>query len=220
MEIRKSLYLDTNAFIYAYFFIMKSGEDNIFNDTTYFKKGNSIIDALNLCRDKGVRVFSTDIAFLEITHNYYEWAKLRKYLELGAPPGLIFGKNQRMDHELLNERLTVAEQEKLMVDNNAWLRSWEFNDLIEFKKPDEIPNWLEIAKLLNYYVHGTVLDSIHLAAAISIECDFLLTEDNDLRKSATSLRSDASFKKKVKKEFGIGSSYGLPDPVKAQTFRG
>jgi hypothetical protein len=220
MPVRKSLFLDTNGFIYAYFFVNRPLQAQNLPDLTYYGKGESILRALEVCRGNKIRVFSTDITFLEMTHNYYEWARLRKFLEAGAPPGLIFGKNQRMDSEFLKQPLTREEQQQIISNSETWLSTWDFRDLVEFQLPERLPNWFGIAKFLNSYIHETVIDCLHLAAAISLECDFLLTEDTYLRKAAASLRDDAGCKNEIRRRFGLSEDYNLPDAVASATFNG
>lgn len=220
MTVRKSLYLDTNGFIYAYFFVKRPETGEEIRKLEYYRKGESVLRALDVCRENNIRVFTTDLTFLEMVHNYYEWTKLKKFLEAGAPPGLIFGKNQRMDSDFLKTPLPRLEQQQIMTESENWLITWEYKDLIEFRPPETLTHWLAIAKFLNSYIHETVLDCLHLAAAISLECDFLLTEDRYLRKAISGLRGEQECKREMKRRFDLSDDYGLPDPVEASTFNG
>src|SRR5690606_30581282 len=75
MTVRKSLYLDTNGFIYAYFFVKRPETGEEIRKLEYYRKGESVLRALDVCRENNIRVFTTDLTFLEMVHNYYEWTK-------------------------------------------------------------------------------------------------------------------------------------------------
>lgn len=220
MRISKSMYLDTNGFIYAYFYSNRPQQAENLLHLQYYQEGNYVLRVLDVCREKSIRVFSTDLAFLEMSHNYCEWERLRQFLDAGAPLGLIFGKNQRMDSEFLKKPLSREDQQRLIANSEQWLNTWDYRDLIEFEIPGEIPNWLNIAKYLYSYINETVLDCLHLAAAISLECDFFLTKDEYLRKTISQMRQDTKFKREIKQKFDLSRGYGLPNAVQAKTFNG
>lgn len=219
MPIRKSLYLDTNAFIYAYFYGTRTEPaQRLVLD--YYREGEYVLGALEVCRENQIRVFSTDLAYLEMNHNFYEWERLRQLLSEGAPPGLVFGKNQRMDSTFLKKKLNAEIIGKISVISDTWLKNWEYKDLIEFQTPQKIIYWFDIAKYLYSFVNETVIDCLHLAAAIALECDFFLTSDEPLRIVLSGMRSDKKFKKDIIKRFQLTEGYGLPCPAIAKTFKG
>lgn len=219
MPVRKSLYLDTNAFIYAYFYGTRTEQaQRLVLD--YYNEGKHVLGALEVCRENQIRVYSTDLAYLEMSHNFYEWERLRQLLSEGAPPGLIFGKNQRMDSSFLKKKLNKEILMRISSTSKNWLKSWEYNDLIEFQAPDNVIYWFEIAKYLYSFVNETVIDCLHLAAAISLECNFFLTNDQPLRDIISDMRKDKRFKKDIIKKFNLTDEYGLPCPAIAKTFKG
>lgn len=212
---RKSLYLDTMGFIYAQSYLARSTDAP---DLGYFRIGAHYIRCLERCRDKSIRVFSTDLAYLEMHYNYHEWARHKQMLEQGAPLGLIFSKSRRMDPEFLKQLLTPEAHEEVLEATVRWLETWEFKDLIEFQPPDEIPNWFLIARRIYARWMETVLDCLHLAAAIALECDYFLTQDEPLRELITAMRQDRTFREELQRDLGVSEDYTLPDAVKAQTF--
>jgi len=187
-------------------------------DRDYFKRGEDYIRCLEKCRDESIRVFSTDLAYLEMHHNYHEWAWHKQALEQGAPLGLIFGKSRRMDPEFFKQVLTPEAHKEVLDATVLWLETWEFKDLIEFCPPEEIPNWFLIARRIYARWMETVLDCLHLAAAIALECDYFLTQDKPLRELIAAMRQDKMFRKELQRDLGISEDYALPDAVKAQTF--
>ncbi len=211
----RSLYLDTNAFIYAHFYLTRPDDAP---DLEYYRLGEQIVQGLERCQERGVRVFSTDLAYLEMHHNYYEWAKLKRGLELGAPPGLLFSAGRRMDHEFLNQLWTPELQQQVLDATAGWLEEWDFHQLVEFKQPDEIHNWFRIARHIYAKYMETVLDCLHLAAAIALECDYFLTQDRELRRLIADMREDDIFRHTLRDEFGLSEDYGLPDAERAQSF--
>lgn len=211
----RSVYLDTNEFIYAHFYLNKPADAP---ELDYYRLGEQVVQALERCQERGVRVFSTDLAYLEMHHNYHEWAILKRGLELGAPPGLLFGKGQRLDREFLN-RLPTSELHQQVLDATAgWLEMWDFHQLVEFKQPDEIPNWFPIARYIYAHYMETVLDCLHLAAAIGLECDYFLTQDGELHKLVARMRADGAFKRALREEYGLSTDYGLPNAEPAGSF--
>lgn len=212
---RKSLYLDTMCFIYAQSYLARPAGAP---DRDYFKRGEDYIRCLEKCRDESIRVFSTDLAYLEMHHNYHEWAWYKQALEQGAPLGLIFGKSPRMDPEFFKQVLTPEAHKEVLEATVLWLETWEFQDLIEFCPPEEIPNWFLFARRIYARWMETVLDCLHLAAAIALECDYFLTQDKPLRELITAMRQDKAFRGELHRDLGISEDYALPDAVKAQTF--
>jgi len=212
---RKSLYLDTMGFIYVQSYLARPPDAP---DLDYFKMGKNFIRCLEKCRTASIRVFSTDLAYLEMHHNYHEWARCKQALEQGAPPGLIFGKSHRMDSEFIKQPLTPEAHEAVLEATVRWLETWEFKDLVEFRSPEEIPNWFLIARYIYARWMETVLDCLHLAAAIALECDYFLTQDKLLRDLITAMRQDETFRKELQSDLVISEDYALPDAVKAQTF--
>lgn len=180
--------------------------------------GAHYIRCLEKCREKSIRVFSTDLAYLEMHHNYHEWARHKQALEQGAPLGLIFGKSRRMDSGFLKQPLTPEAHKEVLEATVHWLGKWEFRDLIEFQPPDEIPNWFLVARRIYARWMETALDCLHLAAAIALECDYFLTQDEPLRKLIADMRQDKTFRKELQRDLVISEDYALPKPVKAQTF--
>jgi len=211
----QSLYLDTNAFIYASFYLAKPKGAP---DLEYYRRGRLVIRCLECCQTAGIRVFSTDLAYLEMHHNYYEWARLRQALDLGAPPGLLFGKSHRMDSDFLNRPLGPSAQAQVLGATAQWLETWDFHQLVEFKRPDEMPNWFPVARHIYSRFMETVVDCLHLAAAISLECNYFLTQDDTLRRLIHQMREDDAFKCGLRSECGLSEDYGLPDAVRVQTF--
>ena len=212
---RKSLYLDTMGFIYAQSYLAKREDAP---DLAYFRMGEHYIRCLDTCREKSIRVFSTDLAYLEIHHNYHEWARHKQALEQGAPLGLIFGKSHRMNSEFLKQPLTPKAHEDVLRATAHWLKMGGDEDLIESWQPEEIPNWFLIARRIYTRWMETVLDCLHLAAAIALECDYFLTQDEPLRQLISAMRQDKPFLKGLQENLGISEDYALPDAVKAQTF--
>ncbi len=212
---RKSLYLDTMGFIYAQAYLTRR-DDAL--DLDYFKMGAHYIRCLEECRERSIRVFSTDLAYLEMHHCHHEWAMQKQALQQGAPLGLIFGKSRRMDPEFLKQPLTPEAHEEVLEETVHWLETWEFKELVEFRPPEDIPNWFLIARRIYARWMETVLDCLHLAAAIALECDYFLTQDEYLRKLITAMRPDRTFREGLQRDLGISEDYALPDAVKAQTF--
>jgi len=212
---RKSLYLDTMGFIYAQSYLARPAGAP---DLDYFKRGEDYMRCLEKCRDESIRVFSTDLTYLEMHHNYHEWARCKQALKQGAPLGLIFGKSRRMDPEFLKQPLTPEAHKEVLEATVRWLETWKFKDLVEFRPPEEIPNWFLIARCIYARWMETVLDCLHLATAIALECDYFLTQDKPLRELIAAMRQDKMFRKELQRDLGISEDYALPDAVKAQTF--
>jgi hypothetical protein len=213
--LSRSLYLDTNTFIYASFYLARPDGAP---DLDYYRLGENVIQCLEHCQSQRIRVFSTALAYLEMHYNYHEWAKFKQALDAGAPPGLLFGKNKRMDTAFLRQPLTPSMQQQVLEATVEWLQTWHFNTLVEFKQPSEIPNWFQIAKCIYSRYMETVLDCLHVAAAISLECDYFLTQDRDLRRLISDMRADSAFRQILRDGCGLSSDYGLPNAVEAQTF--
>lgn len=212
----RALYLDTNAFVYAHFYLTRPSD---VPDVSYFQRGEQVVRCLGYCRDRVVRVFSTDLAYLEMHHNYFEWARLRKGLELNAPLGLLFGKTQRDDKDKrFLEQLGPSVQQMAFDATAGWLQDWAYHELVEFKQPYEIPNWFRIARHIYARHMETVLDCLHLAAAIALECEYFLTQDRDLRRLLSRMREDSNLKEALIKECGVSDTYSLPDGVSAHSF--
>jgi hypothetical protein len=215
IRARKSLYLDTMGFIYAQSYLARPVDAP---DRDYFTVGAHYIRCLEKCREKSIRVFSTDLAYLEMHHNYHEWAWYKQALEQGAPPGLIFSKSRRMDQEFWKQPLTPEAHKEVLAATVHWLETWEFKDLIEFRPPEEIPNWFLITRRIYAKWMETVLDCLHLAAAIALECNFFLTQDQPLRELIVAMRQDKAFREELQRDLVVSEDYALPDAVKAQTF--
>jgi predicted nucleic acid-binding protein len=214
IRVSTSVYLDTNALIYANFYLKRPKEARDFD---YYKEGASVVQALTRCREQGCRVFSTDLAYMEMHHNYYEWARLKQALELGAPPGMLFGEGRRMDAEFLKQPLKSDLQQKVLDDTVGWLETWDFRDCVEFKQPGQMPTWFPIARCIYAHYMATVVDCLHLAAAIALECNYFLTQDERLRILIAEMRKDRAFRAALRTDFGLPRDYGLPDAAKAQS---
>lgn len=212
----RSLYLDTNALIYANFYLCRpDGSPGL----EYYIEGQRVVEALDRCKAARVRVFTTDLAYLEMYHNYYEWRRLKRAFEAHAPLGLLFGKGRQLDHAFLQAPLGEDEQRQVQDATHDWLAKWQYNTLVEFREPADIPMWFPIAKRVYSRYMETVIDCLHVAAAIGLECDYFLTQDEHLRKMIAELRQNRELSRELHSEARLSTDYRLPDPVRAQTFR-
>ena len=210
-----SLYLDTNAFIYAHFNLTQPEKAP---PLEYYGLGEKVVDCLRACSRCSIRVFSTDLAYLEMYHNFHEWARLKQALVQGAPPGLLFGKGRSMDKQFLAQGLDSTTHAEVLGATAGWLRAWEFRETVEFMEPEAITSWFGIAKEIYTRYVETVLDCLHIAAAIALECNYFLTQDHELRKQLAHMREDSDFKQALIENHGLSLGYGLPSPAKAQSF--
>ncbi len=215
IKITRSLYLDTNSFIFAYFFIHKPEKPL---DLDYYKTGKHILRCLGICKEHNIRVFSTDLAFLEMYYNFYEWAKLKDLLANGAPSGLVFARNRRGDSEVFLRPLSPEVQQRVTAETADWLNQWAYHDLVEFKSQDEMPDLLEIARVIYTQHMLSVLDCLHVAAAIQLECDEFLSSDGGIRKQIAAMRENESLKKTLRERFNLDDKYNLPNPVTPKGF--
>ena len=211
----RSAYVDANELIFAYAF---DNKDPKAPHIEVFAKGENLIRCLDYCAANHIRVRTTPLTYLQL-HNRYVWRATRlRYVELGIPVSVVFGRyldfnKVREDNPLPQDELSAIRQEI-----GSWLDSWPYREIIELVELSELDPWLGVAQLIFQYEDESVEDCLHLAAAIALESNWFLTEDKDLRILTQQLDSNAQFKASLDVDYGIAPPYGLPKALPAQAF--
>jgi predicted nucleic acid-binding protein len=205
-----ALYVDTNLLVFAHAHATRGSGSP---DHPVFDKGKGFEESLGLCRDNHIRVLTSWWTFLELQHGHVKRGKLRYWLiDLGLPPAIAFGSARHRG--VLKEAAPAADaMERLRGEIDGWLASWPFKDIVEFESPDA-GLWFEMARTVTRFEDLDPADCLHLAAALTLECDYFLTDDNRLRSALESLKQNDHFVSEIGQ---VGVSV-IPAPKDARTF--
>jgi len=208
---RKALYVDTNLLVYAHAYTCRGSNAP---DHPVFEKGALFEDCLDLCGEKGIRVFTSWFTFLEL-QNIHVGSEKRRYwlVELRLPGTIVFGRSEYRLQLEKKGAIPAAAMQVLREGIDGWLRDWPFREVVEFAYPKD-SRWAELARTIMRYTEVSPSDCLHLAAAMDIECDYFMTEDSGLRRVLAELARDVDFRGEVRSM----NLSGVPRATKVKTF--
>ena len=210
-QARRAVYVDTNLLVFAHAHATKGPNTP---DHTVFDKGELFEASLEFCRDEGIRVLTSWLTFLEMQHGHVQRGKLMYWVvELGLPPAIVFGS--RRHQGLIKEQpLAPAALDNLRGEIELWLANWPFKDMVEFESP-KAGLWLDVARTVTRFEEVDPADCLHLAAALALECDYFMTDDNRLRSALESLKQNSDFVSEML-QLGVAA---VPAPTVPASFR-
>lgn len=208
---KKSVYIDTNVFVYARAFESFPKESQTLQ---YYKQGKECIDVLEACRQRGIVVFSSMISRIELYALYLDWSRRKHLIDLNLPYSFIFGEAHRSDDKFIRSLFSPADRAAVCQETDEWFRHWGFSALVRWIDAPRIPNWQELAIVaLRYMSRRHIEDALHLGAAISLECNKFFTRDTELRKVAEAIREDKKLRRALVKDGLIDKDYAMPVPI-------
>lgn len=208
---KKSVYIDTNVFVYARAF---EGFSKASQTLQYYKQGEECINVLEACRQNGIAVFSSMISRIELYALYLDWSRRKRLIDLNLPYSFAFGEAHRADDEFIRSLFSPADRAAVCQETDEWFRHWGFSALVRWVDASRIPNWQELAILvLRYMSRRHIEDALHLGAAIGLECNKFFTKDAELRKVAEAMRSDTRLRRALIKDKLIDRDYTMPMPI-------
>jgi hypothetical protein len=210
---KKSVYIDTNELVYARAsenFPKVPGHTKL----KYYKDGRDCVKVLNSCTARGIVVFSSIITQIEMQVLHIDWAKKKRLVDLNLPLGFVFGESRSDDRFFVDTLFTKTERASMFNEINVWLKNWNFNTLIQWKPPQEIPFWGELTTItLQYVQRGQLADALHIGASIGLQCTCFFTNDSNLRKVLSRMQQDVKLRRELEQRKFIDKGYRLPDAI-------
>jgi hypothetical protein len=214
ITVTKSVYVDTNEFVYA-----RASEEfptgRKYRNLLYYRSGKECINVLRFCKKSNMTVYSSMISRIELLALHLDWTKRKRLIDLKMPFGFAFGEAHRSGDELLvKDVFNMKEKTAAYQELNNWFNRWNFNNLIRWVSPGDIPHWGELTEVaLRYMSRGHIPDALHVGAALGLECTKFFTSDRELRSIISSMRQDRGLKRELVRCGWISSDYNLPDPI-------
>jgi predicted nucleic acid-binding protein len=177
-------YLDTNALVDARQYLhCRNSEVPSRYFTESIKGGKALAEGLELVRaySRLMDVRTSDLARFEMNSVYQRWLALDVLMDVGLPIHSLGGDGAI--RQLQNHAKLIERYELKITENESWITKWDYADVVSVAALDA--SAFEIAKPMQSIAREIQLvDALHLANAIAMGADFLVTSDRQFTKAS------------------------------------
>lgn len=183
ISVVKLFYLDTSFLMHIRHYLeCQNVSQSFFPDGV--KTGKKGLKALEFCEEKvdDVNVITSSLTSFEMNQRYRKWLAKKAFLQEGLPLETIDSGDRYLFSSL--KSLPRAELDRLddeLLKSREWLNVWDYSDLVRVEPLN--PIIFEEADPFQAWAPGiTLLDSFHVAMALTSYAKFLVTDDGMLKK--------------------------------------